>query len=41
MEQLSYQWMNSDEILYLSNFRKYLEKNEISLKSEKNYGYFM
>jgi hypothetical protein len=41
MEKLSYELMNSDEILYLSTFWKYLSKNEISLKADKNYGYFM
>jgi len=41
MEQLSYQWMNSDEILYLSAFQEYFGKNEISLKSDMNYGYLM
>jgi hypothetical protein len=32
--------MDFDEILYLSNFRKYVEKIQVALKSDKNNGCF-
>ena len=32
--------MNFHEISYLSIFRKFVEKNQISLKSDKKDGYF-
>jgi hypothetical protein len=36
MEQLGSQWTDFHEILYLSVFRKSVEKNQISLKSNEN-----
>ena len=38
--QLGSHWMDFDEISYLSFFRKSVEKIQISLKSDKNNGYF-
>ena len=40
MEQLGFHWKNFHEILYLSIFRKSVENFKVSLKSEKNNGYF-
>jgi len=40
MEQLSSQWMDFHEILYLNIFRKPVYKIQVSLKSDKNNGYF-
>jgi hypothetical protein len=40
MEQLGYQWTDFDKIWYLGFFRKYVEKIKVSLKSDKNNGYF-
>jgi len=40
MEQLGYHWPYFREILYLSIFRKSIEKIEVSLKAYKNNGYF-
>jgi hypothetical protein len=39
MEQLGSHWTYFHEILYLSIFRKYVEKIKVSLKSDKNNGY--
>jgi hypothetical protein len=40
MEQFDSHQMDCDEILYLSVFRKFLEKIKVPLKPTKNYGYF-
>ena len=40
MGQLGSQWMDLNEICYLSTFRKYVEKIQVSLKSDKYNGYF-
>ena len=40
MEQLGSHWTNFHEILYLSIFRNSIEKIRVSLKSDKNNGYF-
>jgi hypothetical protein len=40
MEQLGSHWTDFDEIWYLNFFRKYVEKIHVSLKSDKNTGYF-
>jgi len=40
MEQLDSHWTDFLEIWYLSIFRQYLEKIQVSLKSDKNDGYF-
>jgi hypothetical protein len=40
MEQLGSHWTDFHEILYLRIFRKYVEKIQVSLKSDKNNGYF-
>jgi hypothetical protein len=40
MEQLGSRWTDSYGILYLSIFRKSVEKIQVSLKSDKNNGYF-
>jgi len=39
MEQLAH-WTDFHEIWYLSIFRKYVEKIQVSLKSDKLNGYF-
>jgi len=39
MQQLGPHWTDSDEIRYLSIFRKSVEKTRVSLKSDKNNGY--
>ena len=39
-EQLSSHWTDFHEFWYLSVFRKYVEEIEVSLKSDKNNGYF-
>jgi len=41
MEQLGSHWTDFYEILYLSIFRNSVEKNRVSLKSDKNNGYFV
>jgi len=41
MEQLGSQWKDFQEIWYLSIFRKSVTKIKVSLKSDKNNGYFM
>jgi len=38
MEQLGSHWTDFHEILYLSIFGKFVEKIQVSLKCEKNYG---
>jgi hypothetical protein len=38
MEQLASYWTDCHEILYLSIFRKYIDKIQVSLKSDKNNG---
>jgi hypothetical protein len=38
MEQLGFHWKNSYEILYLSIFRKFAEKSQSLLKSDKMNG---
>ena len=38
MEQLGYHWTDFHEILYLSIFRKFAQKNKISLQSDNNNG---
>jgi len=40
MEQFDSHWTDFSGILYLSIFRKSLEKIQVSLKSDKNNGYF-
>jgi hypothetical protein len=40
MEQLGSHWTNFYKILYLSIFWKSVEKIQVSLKSDKNNGYF-
>jgi hypothetical protein len=40
MEQLDSHWTDFDEISFV-NFRKYVEKIQVSLKSDKNNGYFI
>ena len=40
MEQLGSHWTDFDETLYLSFFRKPVEKIQVSLKSNKNNEYF-
>ena len=40
MEQLGYHWRDVREIWYLTIFRKTVQKIEVSLKSDKNKGYF-
>jgi len=39
MEQRGSRWIDFHEILYLSIFRKSVEKTQVSLKSYKNNGY--
>ena len=39
-EQLDSHWTDFHEIQYLMIFRKCVEKIQVSLKSEKNVGYF-
>jgi len=41
MEQLGSHWMDFHEILHLIVFKKYVEKIQVSLKYDKNNGYFM
>jgi len=41
MEQLGTHWMDFHKILYLSIFRNFVEEIRVSLKSDKNNGYFM
>jgi hypothetical protein len=38
VEQLGSHWTDFDEIWYLSNFQKFVEKIQVSLKSDKNNG---
>ena len=40
MEQLVHHWTDFHEIWYLSIFRKYVEKLQVSLKSDNNSGCF-
>jgi hypothetical protein len=40
MEQLGSHWMDFHEIWYLRIFQKSAEKFKVSLKSDKNNGYF-
>ena len=40
IEQLSSHWTDFDETVYLSFFRKHIEKIQISLKSDRNNGCF-
>jgi len=40
MEKLGSHWTDFHEIWYLSIFLKYVEKIQVSLKSDKNNGYF-
>jgi hypothetical protein len=40
MRQIAFQWKDFHEIWYLSNFRKSVEKIQVSLKSDKNNKYF-
>jgi hypothetical protein len=40
MKQLGSLWTEFDEILYFSIFKKSVQKIQVSLKSEKNNGYF-
>jgi hypothetical protein len=40
MKQLGSHWADFHEIWYLSIFGKCVEKIEVSLKSDKNNGYF-
>jgi hypothetical protein len=40
VEQLGSHWKNFRKILYLSIFRKSIEKGQVSLKSDKNSEYF-
>jgi len=39
MQQLSSHWMDIHKILYLSIFRKYVEKMQVLLTSDKNKGW--
>ena len=39
-EQLGFQWKDCNEIWYLRIFRKSVYKIQVSLKSDKNNGYF-
>jgi hypothetical protein len=41
MEHLGFHWTDFNEIVYLSIFRKRVEKIKISLKSDMNNGYFI
>jgi len=41
MQQLGSHWTNFHGILYLSVFRKYVKKIQVSLKLDKNTGYFL
>jgi hypothetical protein len=38
--QLGFHWTDFHEIWYLRTFRKFIEKIQVSLKSDKNNGYF-
>jgi len=40
VEQLGFHWTDFYEILYLSIFRKSVEEKHVSLKLDKNKGYF-
>jgi hypothetical protein len=40
MEQLVAHWTDFDKTWYLTFFRKYVEKIQVSLKFNKNNGYF-
>jgi len=40
MEELSSHWKDLSEILYLNVFQKSVEKIQVSLKSDKDNGYF-
>ena len=41
VEHLGYHWTDFNETWYLSIFRKSVEKIQVSLKSDKNSGYFI
>ena len=41
IEQLSSHWTDFHEVLYLSIFRKSVEKIQVSLKSDNNSGYYI
>ena len=41
IEQLGSYWYDSHESLRLGIFRKYVERNEVLLKSDKNNRHFM
>jgi hypothetical protein len=41
MEQLGSHWKDFQEIWYFSIFRKFVKKIQVSLKPDKNNGYFM
>jgi hypothetical protein len=40
MEQLRFHWTDFHEKFYLTISRKYVEKIQVSLKDDKNNGYF-
>ena len=40
MEQFGYQWRHFKENLYLTIFRRFVEKIQVLLKSDKNNGHF-
>jgi hypothetical protein len=40
MEELDSHWTDFDEIQYFGFFRKSVDKIQLSLKSDKNNGYF-
>ena len=40
MEQLGFHWTDFDQILYLTVFRKSIEKIQVSLQYDKYNGYF-
>ena len=40
MEQFGFHWTDFHEILFLSIFRKSVKKIQVSLKADKNNGYF-
>jgi hypothetical protein len=40
MEEIGSHWMDFHETLYMSMFRKFVEKIQVSLKSDKDNRYF-
>jgi len=40
VDQIGSHWADSHEILYWNIFRKFVEKIQVSLKYDKNNGYF-